>query len=151
MSNQANRLTKRPVAISHNITMSSSPPQSKQFGRFVRYHAPALLWGATILAASSIPSAHLPEVGMIGIDKVAHLTVYGFFAWLLSRSASQLFANMALRKSVLVSALFLVLFALFDEFYQQFVPGRMSDWYDIAADLAGGLVGLLISVKKRLQ
>lgn len=42
-----------------------------------------------------------------------------------------------------VSLLFLVLYSLFDEWHQLYVPGRSSSAFDLAIDTLGGITALL--------
>ena len=85
-------------------------------------------------------------------DKLAHLVEYGIFAFLTFRSLTNLGRRVAINRAVLLSALFVCLFAAFDEYYQRFISGRRSDVYDLAADVLGAmLVLLLMWLKHRKQ
>jgi VanZ family protein len=69
-------------------------------------------------------------------DKVAHLIAYGGFAtlsWVCFRGASTL-GPLAI----------VLLIGLMDEFMQYHSPGRSADLRDIVANLAGGLLAVLV-------
>jgi hypothetical protein len=52
------------------------------------------------------------------------------------------------RRNVALSMAFCVLFALFDEYHQTFVPGRGRTWTDVAIDGVGiGLARLIASLR----
>jgi VanZ family protein len=109
---------------------------------FVRYHAPALLCAALILAVSSIPHLKAPDPGIWGVDKLFHFAEYAVLAFLLWRSVHHRVASFS--RARLQSGLFLVVFAALDEVLQGFVPGRQTDPLDYLADLAGGLLVLAL-------
>ncbi len=118
------------------------------------YHLPVFLYGAMILAVSSIPHLKSPEVGFFANDKIIHFLEYAVFAFLAQRSALRRHQNVAWRRAFQPAWLALVLLAAVDEVLQGFIPGRHSDLADFAADLAGGSLVLLICLwrySKRLQ
>ncbi len=105
---------------------------------FVKYHLPVILYGATVLALSSIPNLRSPEIRFLAGDKLAHFIEYAVFALLASRSTSHL------------ALLLLAVFAVVDEVLQGFIPGRQADFWDYLADLAGGsLVLVILWLRKR--
>lgn len=80
----------------------------------------------------------------IQLDKVIHFMEYLIFAFLIYRSVSHL-ANKAIsERALLVSFLLVGLFALGDEFYQKFVPDRVSELPDLIADLLGAITVLFL-------
>jgi len=109
---------------------------------FLIYHLPALLYAAAIIVLSSIPQFKPPHVGFLPTDKLAHFAEYAIFAYLTFRSVSHLGRRFAGVRAVLVSALFLTVFAAGDELHQHFIPGRQADVYDLIGDLLGGFVVL---------
>lgn len=119
---------------------------------FLIYHCPAIICAATIITLSSVPNLAVPEVRFLASDKVAHFIEYAVFAFLVYRSFYQLFSG-RIARTFLLSGLFVSLFALADEIYQHFIPGRFTDAYDFASDLIGAfLVLILLSMlSKRRQ
>ncbi len=107
---------------------------------------PPLAWAALILAASSIPQGHLPEVR--GVDKLAHLGMYGVLGFLTARAASAGSRPWRLFMLVLVG---ISVFGALDEWHQQFIPGRSADAHDWLADTLGAGFGSMISVAAFLR
>jgi VanZ family protein len=99
---------------------------------------PALLWMGIILTISSIPGPLLPKAGGEPRNILFHLFEYAVLGWLLLRATEGkgLFAGT-------ISAGWAVL----DEWYQSFVPGRASSVKDVIVDLAG--FGLILILWKR--
>jgi VanZ family protein len=119
---------------------------------FLRYHLPAILYAAAILAVSCIPNLKSPEIRFLTKDKVAHFLEYAVLAFLTFRSLAHLSGRCRIRTVALVTLLLLAGFAVIDELLQGFIPGRHADIRDYAADLAGGsLVILLLWLSRRSQ
>ena len=117
--------------------------------RFLIYHLPALLYAAAILTVSSMSNLRSPEIRMLAFDKIAHLIEFAIFAFLIFRSISHWGHRPNLSKTLLFSALFVLFFALLDETYQYFIPGRQSDPLDVLADISGAAVVLtLLGVRR---
>jgi VanZ family protein len=111
--------------------------------RFLLYHIPAVLYAVAIIVVSSIPDLQPPRVREFGLDKLAHSLEYAILAVLAFRSISRWGRGLASNRTVLLSALFVCLFAIGDETYQNWIPGRFSDVYDVLADLLGALLVLV--------
>ena len=80
----------------------------------------------------------LPPI--IGIDKLAHILVYGLLAasFLYGLQQSPLINNKELTCAVVV--LFCLLYGIGDEYHQSFIPGRFVSIWDVAADGIGALI-----------
>lgn len=126
------------------MTQSPTTSISTPGRRFLWYHLPAILYGLMIIAVSSLRNLRPPDLDIPQFDKLIHLIEYAFFALLIFRSFYHLGRQPNLRRSLLLSALFVSFFALADEIYQRFVPGRHSDWKDFVVDLLGALLVLLL-------
>ena len=93
--------------------------------------------GGLIVILSSIPGDYLPRAETFTIDKLFHVIEYfGFtilvgFAHIYStrRRYRMKWIPYALRIGMLVP--------IFDELYQSLIPGRISSWLDVIADLMG--------------
>ena len=130
---------------------------------FIKYWLPVLLWmlfifiGSTDLMSAEhtsrfigpflrwfspdISDAAIASVQLV-VRKCAHLTEYAILAALLLRALRQhLLASRSL--AFLLAALYAVL----DEFHQSFVPSRTGSIWDVAIDIAGAIVGLVIYVR----
>ena len=112
-------------------------------GRFVYCHLPAILYAAAIIAVSSIPNLKGPTLKLVAFDKVAHLLEYAVFAWLAIRAFSNMGPRVGVNQAFFLAALFVSLFAVFDEYYQRFVPGRQFDIFDILIDVCGAMLVLI--------
>jgi VanZ family protein len=136
-------------------------PETRNF--FI-YQLPAILWTALVLSASSdtfsgaqtgqilqallgflfaeVPHGLLVAAHLI-IRKLAHLTEYGILAWLLYRARGDTQRVWDLRWARLALAGVLTVAGI-DEFHQRFVASRVGSPVDVAIDLLGGFLALLI-------
>ena len=115
-----------------------------QTRRFLIFHMPVILYAGAVIALSSIPNLNPPEIKVLAADKVLHFIEYGIFALLAFRSFSNFGNNAPINRALFLSAAFLCLFAVFDEYYQRFIPGRHFDIYDIITDVGGAMLVLLL-------
>jgi VanZ family protein len=113
---------------------------------------PVLLWCAVIFTFSTsafsaantdrllipiikffLPGASAATVAVVHVlvRKSAHFTEYGVLFWLLVRGP--------MRGRPYVALGICVLYAMFDEGHQMFVPGRTPSLYDVALDSTGAL------------
>ncbi|MFH1687443.1 MAG: VanZ family protein [bacterium] len=122
--------------------MESTSPNLSGWRHFAWYHSPVILYAAIIIGVSSVPYLRTPQLQVIAFDKLAHLCEYAVFAFLVFRSFTHMPKALNPQYAFLFAAAFVAAFAVFDEFCQQFVPGRFSSGLDIMADLAGGLLVL---------
>ena len=129
--------------------MQNSEISTGKWRRFLYYHLPMILYGGVIITISSIPDLHTPEVRDIAFDKAAHFAEYALFAFLTFRSFSNWDWMNRLGRGCIFAALFLTLFAVFDEFYQSLIPGRFASVYDVLADLGGALLVLAFFEARR--
>jgi VanZ family protein len=108
-------------------------------------HGPAAAMAILIFALSSIPSLSPPVVLGIDLgDKALHAMEYALFGFLLHRSAVGL-ARPGLPPAA-AAGVFGILYGLSDEIHQWFVPGRLCDPRDFAADAVGTVAGVLFAV-----
>jgi VanZ family protein len=94
--------------------------------------------GALVAAASLVPSATLPPAS-IG-DKVEHMIAYAVLG-LLGAASSE--------RGIMRLILGLAVFGLAIELLQSFSPGRSPDLLDLAADIAGAVVGCGLAILLR--
>jgi len=107
---------------------------------FLKYHAPALFYAILILILSSTSRMNPSGLEIEGLDKIAHFLEYAIFAVLVFRSFMHLSSKISLKLAVILSFVFIILFAIADETYQSYVPGRDSSIYDIIFDLLGSFL-----------
>ncbi len=124
--------------------MTNEFDTSSRSRRFLVYHLPAIVYALGIIALSSTPYLRAPNIRFLAADKVAHFVEYAAFTLLAFRSIYHLGSRPNLRRALLLSALFVSLFALSDEIHQHFVPGRHSDWRDFVVDIAGAFLVLTV-------
>jgi len=95
-------------------------------------------WVAFTLTLTSIPN---PDFGPLfpGEDKIAHFGFYGVagFLFVLWRREN----GTGTAAAMVWAAIFAALLGAFDEFHQQWIPGRSMELLDWAADFAGGTAG----------
>ena len=96
------------------------------------------VYWVAIFVATHLPSRSLPSVGS---DKVYHLIAFGGLGVMLSWTLSLCIRDA--RKHALAVLIIAVLYAMFDEWSQQFVAGRQPDLMDVAADACGAVLGLV--------
>jgi VanZ family protein len=101
---------------------------------------PPVLWLGAIFTATSIPSAYLPETEIRWGDKAVHFFMYGVLGLLITRAMHNPPRTTRLRVA-LAGFLLVSAFGALDEWHQQYIEGRASDFADWMADTAGGLVG----------
>lgn len=77
-------------------------------------------------------------------DKGVHFLEYGALGALLAHAIHGTWPGWRLRAAFAWAWPATVLWGLLDEIHQAFVPGRISDAGDLAADALGGLVGVLL-------
>ena len=132
--------------------------------RLSRY-GPVILWAALIFIGSSdllsashtstflirplrllFPSASETTLNTIhfALRKLGHFTEYAILASLAAR-AFRTSSQPWLRQRWFWTALsFVIVYALFDEFHQSFVPSLTASIYDSMIDMVGGLTALVL-------
>jgi len=109
---------------------------------FVFYWLPVILYCLLIFIQSSYPATDsLPSIPHM--DKLAHAGAYALLGYLFSR----VFQLTRIRKSavllVILSALSSSVYGISDEIHQYFVPSRMADIADMAANTVGSFMGAI--------
>jgi VanZ family protein len=106
----------------------------------VRRWLPPLLWAGVIIFATSLPSEFVP--GQIStFDKAAHFSMYAVLAGLITRHLTE---SMAPWRAAAAAVLITVTFGALDEWHQQFIPGRSTEFNDWKADSLGATTGALL-------
>jgi VanZ family protein len=90
-----------------------------------------------IIIAVLIPGSNIPSVSFAGVDKFVHITMFASWAVAIAFDF----------RTVKPWIIFLLglLFSLITEILQLFVEGRSFDFYDMIADGAGLILGLLLA------
>ena len=95
----------------------------------------------SILAVSSIPGESFPDIELYTLDKVFHFIEYsilGFFSVKCVRKPTWSWIPLIL--------IYGILFAGLDEYWQSFIPGRLSSQFDMLADISGIVFGSVLTV-----
>ncbi len=123
--------------------MTVQPPRRSFFQLFVWFWAPVLFYVAIIFTLSAQPNLK-PPVDFENADKWCHMIEYGGLGILMARA---LRATARLRLAVAGALLVLVIgvgIAAGDEYFQSFVPGRDSSFFDWMADATGLLLAQML-------
>lgn len=98
------------------------------------------LWALLLFALSSIPDFTTQSLSIKLSDKIWHFLAYTPLGFLIHYAMEQKpgpFVSAPANWSVL----FGILYGIFDEFHQYFVPGRFLDGLDLVANTIGVLFG----------
>ncbi len=98
---------------------------------------PAIIAAVLIFIASSFERVPFIDDSIIGWDKLVHMAVFFVFTLLLQVAFAANNQNWSNGKIAFISALTALIYALSDEIHQYFVPGRVCDIWDFAADSIG--------------
>ena len=112
--------------------------------KFLKYHLPVILYALTIISISSLSHLKTPQIRFLAFDKIAHFFEYAIFAYLAVRSFSHISQKIKNNSAFLLTALFIVIFAIFDEYFVQTLSRRTSSMYDLLADVIGAFLLLAI-------
>ena len=95
-----------------------------------------------ILYFTMVPGAELSWFSKLWrYDKVVHFTEYLGVGFLM---INMLMIQPLTKFHWKLAFIFLLLFPLFDELIQNYIPGRIPDIYDGICDICGGFVGAYI-------
>lgn len=93
-----------------------------------------------IFLGSSDPNPPMPDFYFPGMDKLAHMVLFGGLGALVSVGIRHAARKPGLTAQWTVPVLFVAVYGLSDEIHQRYVPGRTFDLADWAADIAGALL-----------
>ena len=79
--------------------------------------------------------------------KIAHFTIYAIGGILAFNFINEY--KISIKKKILYSILFCLVYAITDEIHQIFVPGRSGEIRDILIDTLGGSTGIVVSFEKK--
>ena len=105
---------------------------------------PAILIMLVIYMFSSVPSNSMPSFGIIDllVKKGGHMLGYGLLTY------SFLFGlNKVDTKTIRISVIFAIFYALTDEWHQSYVFGRNGSLWDVGIDGLGSLIAIWINYK----
>ena len=118
--------------------------------KFLYRWGPAILFMVVIFSFSSVPSAEMPNFGLMDfiIKKGGHALGYGLLALTYLRGLrGQHPRRSEFTQTMLIAWILSVLYSATDEFHQSFVPGRHPAITDVMIDSVGAAVALILAHK----
>lgn len=110
---------------------------------------PMILVMGTIFYLSHQPGDTLDLPVWPGIDKMAHLLVYGLLAAATLLAFDERWKIGKTRLILFITPIFCLFYGITDEIHQSFVPGRFPSFADILADVAGAVLVSLVWFRRR--
>lgn len=105
-----------------------------------QYRISLVTWTILIIIGLSIPGSSLPQLNIIGIDKVAHVFLFLVWMFLALKSIKNI-----TKRNILVICITGLTFATVSEFYQQaFIANRLADAWDAVANILGLIFGFAL-------
>ena len=101
-----------------------------------------ILYAVLILLVSSIPGNSIPRFVLFSWDKLLHLIEYSILSFLSVNSFDK-----KSKKQIIIISFFCLCFAMLDEVWQSFIPGRFSSALDVIADGIGIVIGSIFAVR----
>jgi hypothetical protein len=98
---------------------------------------PTIVVSLFILIVVLLPGSRVPDVKLVGFDKIVHVIMFCTWAIALRND----FQNWRITRVIL----FGLFFSLLTEVFQIFVEDRSFDWYDTIADAVGLILGCVIA------
>lgn len=129
--------------------MIGTQPQFSARQMFIRYWLPVIVYAGFIFYLSSFP-IRIRHIPFPYYDKVFHFFEYGIYAglWYRALRMTTRLPSYGWGWTGIAAFLICIIFGVGDEFYQAFMPYRVSDIYDVAADASGAFTAVsLASVK----
>ena len=104
------------------------------------------LWALTLAGTLVLASGNNPPQipgSFVGIDKIAHFSLFGLLATLVLRT------NTVSRRrwSGVIAATAVSLFGITDEWHQSFTPGRSVEFADWIADTSGAALAVVLYLR----
>ena len=123
----------------------------------VWYWSPVALYAGLIFYLSSLshPEQYIPSLLFLKLgDKALHAVEYALLGFLCYRAFRHAAGTWGEHYAVLLAVAAATIYGATDEWHQAFVPFRESDRWDLATDLLGACLGVLMWMwidKKRTE
>ena len=108
------------------------------------YKLPVILYSILIFVLSSFPLNDFPSVPVAEFDKLIHFIEYAIFGIFLMLAFTNMRSVKVVRSAIMISLIVGICYAGTDEIHQWFVPGRNSSIFDLIADAAGVVIGVIL-------
>ena len=96
----------------------------------IKYYRIFLItYGILILSISSIPGDSIPRFVLLSWDKLIHIVEYSILGFLSINTLQNKSKN-----QIIITCVLCLCFAIIDEVWQSFIPGRFSSAVDVIAD-----------------
>lgn len=112
---------------------------------FLRYNLFTIIWAGIILLLILMPGQQFPELGnLFSFDKLAHTGVFAILVLLMiiGFTKQQKFSKLR-EKPIKYSLLISLFYASILELSQSLIPDRYANFYDMAFNILGVLVGYI--------
>lgn len=107
-------------------------------------HIPLVVYWIVLFILTSIPTDSLPNLFGIS-DKLEHLGAYLILSFILTLTIYLREKNDLINKYYLISGMLIsIIYGVFDEIHQYFIPGRYCEFYDFIANVLGSIIGSLL-------
>ncbi len=129
------------------MDIQSDDRESKRVVEFLWYWGPVALYAGLIfyLSSQSHPEQYVPHFLFVKLgDKVLHAVEYAVMGFLCYRAFRHAAGAWGEHYAVLLGVVAATVYGATDEWHQAFVPFRESDRWDLATDLFGALLGVLM-------
>jgi VanZ family protein len=108
----------------------------------------AALWGGFLFLLTSWPNPPAVAAGGFALDKLTHFLLYAVEAFFLSRAIAWPGRRGFAGPRILAVIGTMALWGALDEAHQEWIPGRMMDSADLAADVVGASVGASLAAAR---
>lgn len=125
------------------LKLNPARRNNKIMGKFIILWFPVLVCTGIIFYASSLPASDIPPLFPFQ-DIAFHFIIYSMLALFFCRGLRNSRPRTQFARNVFITAVFVFLYALSDEFHQSFVPGRFASGFDVFIDTLGGFTGSLV-------
>ena len=114
----------------------------------LQYWGPAFLMMVAIFAFSSIPSAEMPNFGLMDflVKKGGHALGYGLLALAYLRGLKGE-SNTVISSQLFIAWILATAYSTTDEVHQSFVPGRYPAVSDVMIDSFGAALAMLFATR----
>jgi len=114
---------------------------------FLYYWLPVFVYAVIIFYFSSLPRIPPEILRIIPETLILHVIEYAIFTFLLFRAFANS-KNITLKNNtILLSITIATVYGMMNEFYQNFVPGRIYSVFDMIANFIGSLLVTIFNIK----
>lgn len=111
------------------------------------WHLAWITWSVFLAIAMLLPSDQIPKSTLLSFDKLIHLGVFMVYSFSISKAFDPIQAQKGSKIKVTGIALTIsIVYGAALELLQQFIPGRMTDIYDLLANTLGAVLGTIVFI-----